>query len=565
MKCHCGVENLPDARFCARCGAALPAQPDLNAAATSGPAAAAPQAVSAPTKPKSRLGLAIGVAVVIVAAGAYWWFNRPEPDYVFEDSGLYAVKINGKFGFIDKSGTMVIQPAYDDLPNADLVFIEGLEPVKQQGKWGYIDTHGAMVIQPQYDDALYFIDRVAPVQLGSGSSAQWGFVGKDGKYVINPQFKHAIFFQGGLAPVDVNGEWGFVDKSGSVVVKPQFGSASMFSEGLAPVSLSGKWGYIDKSGKALVKLQFESAGGFSEGLAMVQSGGKLGYIDRTGKFVVNPQFDAAADFSHGFAVVHIAGKTGTIDKSGKFILNPGQVNIELAEMTGVQGDGMLVAKTEDGLGYVDKSGTWVVSPTSVVEHAGPMRGGIARVRIAGEDCYINTSGVVIWGTPKGKSVYTLEKEHKDSLAAAAAAAAAEADTAAAAAIVRTLNTTEATYVATYPLNASGSTQGFAKLATLGPGPSGACTTPDLSHACLIDSALGCSSKTWCVKDAYQYSVAVISAEGVAGDYVITATPVNAGTGRKSFCSTADGIVRFRTDLVAAPIASAAVCSSWSPL
>jgi hypothetical protein len=404
MKCHCGVENLPDAQFCARCGAPLSAQPDSGATTKSGSDAPA-SAVSAPTKPKSRLGLVIGIAVVIVAAVAYWWFNRPEPDYVLEDSGLYEVRVDGKLGFIDKSGTIIIQPAYD----SGRSFNEGLVPVRQQGKWGFLDAHGTMVIQPQFDDAYAFVEGLAPVQLGSGSNAQWGFIGKDGKYVINPQFKQVSYFHGGLAPVNVNGEWGFVDKSGAMVIKPRFGSAAAFSEGLAQVNLAGKWGYIDKAGNEVIKPQFESTHPFSERLAQVKSGGKYGYIDREGKFVINPQFDLASSFKHGFAIVRLADQRGTIDKSGKFILNPGQVIL----IDQFVGDDLIAAKTTDGLGYVDKSGAWVVSPTSILENAEPMQGGIARVKIAGELCYINTSGVVIWGTPKGKSVFMLEKERKE--------------------------------------------------------------------------------------------------------------------------------------------------------
>jgi hypothetical protein len=410
MKCRCGFENLPDAQFCARCGAALQVEPDLRPSASSESATpAARAAASASTKPKPGLRLVIAIIVAVVAAVAYWRFSRPEPDYVLEESGLYEVSVNGKLGFIDKNGTLVIQPAYDNEYGSMHRFNEGLAPVRMQGKWGYIDSHGVMVIQPQFDAAHWFVNGVAPVQLGSDSNARWGFIGKDGKYVINPQFTNASYFQDGLAPVNVNGAMGFVNKSGAITIKPRFSNALSFSEGLAPASESGSWGYIDKSGNAAVKPQFESASPFSEEVALVRSGGKYGYIDRSGKFVINPQFDLADSFKDGFAIVEIASKRGTIEKSGKFLLNPGQVSVQNIFVRGVA----LAAKTDNGLGYVDKTGVWVVSPTSILEAAGEMRGGIARVRIAGEDCYINTSGIVIWGSPKGKSVYTLEKEQKE--------------------------------------------------------------------------------------------------------------------------------------------------------
>jgi len=62
--------------------------------------------------------------------------------------------------------------------------------------------------------------------------------------------------------------------------------------------------------------------------------------------------------------------------------------------------------------------------------------------------------------------------------------------ASAASSVRVLNTSEVVYAAAYPA------QGYAgSLAVLGPGSSPNCRADkaDATHACLIDSALGCSS------------------------------------------------------------------------
>jgi competence protein ComGC len=131
---------------------------------------------------------------------------------------------------------------------------------------------------------------------------------------------------------------------------------------------------------------------------------------------------------------------------------------------------------------------------------------------------------------------------------------------AAAATVRTLNTTEVTYSITYP------DQGYApRLATLGPGSqSSANCTPSATHACLIDATLGCGSPTWCVKDQYKYSV-VAAGSPKPDDYVITATPMNTGAASRSFCATADSIVRYKYGTVTSPLASVDDCQTWTPL
>ena len=74
---------------------------------------------------------------------------------------------------------------------------QGWAAVKTGGKWGYIDVTGAVRIQPQYDDALSFGGRLAPVKLGE----LWGYAAPSGKVVIEPQFLMAKSFYGRSAPV----------------------------------------------------------------------------------------------------------------------------------------------------------------------------------------------------------------------------------------------------------------------------------------------------------------------------------------------------------------------------
>ena len=57
--------------------------------------------------------------------------------YVFSE-GLAGVKKNGKWGFVDYSGNIVIPFVYDEVFN----FSEGFAWVKKEGKWGLVDKFG---------------------------------------------------------------------------------------------------------------------------------------------------------------------------------------------------------------------------------------------------------------------------------------------------------------------------------------------------------------------------------------------------------------------------------------
>jgi hypothetical protein len=136
---------------------------------------------------------------------------------------------------------------------------------------------------------------------------------------------------------------------------------------------------------------------------------------------------------------------------------------------------------------------------------------------------------------------------------------------AAAASVRTLNTAEVTYATVYP------TKGYApSLAELGPGADGTCAENNgtAEHACLLDSVLAnasCTAGKWCEKSGYRFAIRSTCLQERCMRYVVTATPVNAEAGAKSFCSTDDAVVRSRSGAPLTAALSATECKTWKPL
>lgn len=128
--------------------------------------------------------------------------------------------------------------------------------------------------------------------------------------------------------------------------------------------------------------------------------------------------------------------------------------------------------------------------------------------------------------------------------------------------VRTLNTAQITYQATYPM------KGYAHdMASLGPDPKGP-SAISAQHASLVDASLGdatCTSGAWCTKSGYRFTIATTCKRLPCVQYVVVASPVNSNSGAKNFCSTEDAVIRSQT---APPLESAvteAQCLTWAPL
>lgn len=135
---------------------------------------------------------------------------------------------------------------------------------------------------------------------------------------------------------------------------------------------------------------------------------------------------------------------------------------------------------------------------------------------------------------------------------------------AAAATVRTVNTAEVSYSATYL------SKGYApSLAAMGPG-AGDCSGSNISatHACLLNEVVGnatCIAGKWCEKSGYRFSVRGVCQQTVCRGYVVTATPISTGTGTKSFCSVNDAVVRTQTGAPLETPLTAAQCKAWRPI
>ncbi len=99
--------------------------------------------------------------------------------------GLAMVKSSeGRYGYIGIDDChVVIEPVYAEAQP----FSEGLAAVKVNGKWGFIDAAGAMVIEPAYVEAASFTNGYCAVtsdELGSH------YIGKDGKLLY---YKESLY------------------------------------------------------------------------------------------------------------------------------------------------------------------------------------------------------------------------------------------------------------------------------------------------------------------------------------------------------------------------------------
>lgn len=170
-------------------------------------------------------------------------------DYQFKSvesfsDGVANVQKGEQRGFIDKTGVMILEI------NASESFSEGLLRINYgdyfNGKWGFLNKSGELVIDAQYEMSLDFSEGLVAVK----KDGKWGFIDKDGKTAIDFKFDYACSFSEDIAAVNILGEWGYIYKTGVMVIQPQFDTGNDFRNGKAIVRIGGRNGYINKNGQA---------------------------------------------------------------------------------------------------------------------------------------------------------------------------------------------------------------------------------------------------------------------------------------------------------------------------
>lgn len=305
----------------------------------------------------------------------------PKPSFAgWQGPYRYPAYQDGQWGYIDTTGTMVIEPRFDNAAR----FSGGLARVRDGETVAFIDAGGQVVLEPEVDSVRHFSEGLAPAR--RAEDGPFGYIDRSGSFAIEPQFERAYAFSEGRAvvytgePQAAEAKHGYIDKTGDFVVKPQFSDARTFSGGRAPVRVggvtSGKWGFIDESGQLVIEPQFAEARPFAEGLAAVSTGDEWGYIDEQGQYVIEPQYDRARSFSGGQASVEDSFDGDVyIDRTGRAVLEgyvyvqpfrgplarvydgAGPVRVRVSYPGGPQW--LSVSGTDEGWIYIDRQGRQV--------------------------------------------------------------------------------------------------------------------------------------------------------------------------------------------------------------
>jgi hypothetical protein len=382
------------------------------------------------------------------------WVRAPEfariGSFDRDDRSLVRVKVEAGWGVIKPDGSWLIEPKFEALGH----LYNGLAPARIDGRFGFIDRTGAFVIPPKFDKGSYFESDGLSI---ASVENKWGVIDRSGAWVIEPQ--HGLLLRARGKPiywVRIGEKFGAIDRTGKLIVRPRFSQSGMLcDDGWAigfddrkqravpseamhlilpdgelfgsnckdPLQLevNGKFGLVDRALKPLTEVKFDHIGGFWNGTAIAKADGKFGYLNPDGSWLIEPRFDDVNNFVGEYAIAGLNGKFGCLMRNGAWAIEPQfedkVFNCEIvarlsqaksgrvdpgAKLTidpriqkiGLLADGFYLVKLDGKFGVINDTWDWVIEPRwpSLSRFWG---GGLAAAKFDQTWGFVDASGALI--------------------------------------------------------------------------------------------------------------------------------------------------------------------------
>lgn len=158
--------------------------------------------------------------------------------YSFWDE-VAVIKRDKEYELLNKKGEVVRSLGTVDFMKFS---VEGLLAIRNNGKWGFMNNRGEIVISPKYDSCDVFKYGFAKVKIGS----KWGIIDRSGTQVIEAKHENISSGENGVFIFSEGSRWGVIDKTGKILVSPAFQTLTSFENDRA-LARAGKTFTIVKS------------------------------------------------------------------------------------------------------------------------------------------------------------------------------------------------------------------------------------------------------------------------------------------------------------------------------
>ena len=154
-----------------------------------------------------------------------------EHDFLFIRDGLLLAADGTGDGFsyslFDRTGKAITDTAYDEFPGSGTLGADEWIAAGRDGKYGFLDKSGHVVIPFEYDETGVCGESVYALK----ENGKWCLIDNNGDAISSVEFDMVGQFSECLALAGISGKYGFINTSGEIVIPFEYDEVRDFSEG----------------------------------------------------------------------------------------------------------------------------------------------------------------------------------------------------------------------------------------------------------------------------------------------------------------------------------------------
>lgn len=322
--------------------------------------------------PKEEGVPAIVYAVVQTPLGFYNYLgNTIKTEYNIisggDSEGYVLVEHEGKYGYINLFGEVVIEPKYTELSSFSGDFATAKE-----------SEEGEMLVLNRMGDIVLKGKEQAIVKNASSHFDSYSLNNNGNKMSLNGFSKFGNGLRIAYTSKYPEMEWNladyiYLDMFNRVAIDAsktdtfKLGTTlqnHIFSEGMACFKNDSGWGFINTAGDVIIPPIYKRTYPFRENKAVVvNEDNKFGVIDKVGKVIIDFKYDYIKSFSEGKAAFLKDGLYGFIDSNGTVLFDP-----QFLEVDYWLGDVCQVRFSDKRCGYINTAGDVLWKSQSIVDN-----------------------------------------------------------------------------------------------------------------------------------------------------------------------------------------------------
>lgn len=219
------------------------------------------------------------------------------------------------WGLMDAAGKQLTPPVYEEIQQNPGT----LWAYKSNGKYGFMNDEGKVMIAPAYTVSMGFDKKYPVAVVGNYTSSQvYGMIDEKGRVIIPLNYLTITpISEGYFGLTDFVGRYALANTSGKITTEHLFSALREMHRGVIPArDAMEQWMLVDPYGKVIVE-NTAYIGAGSEGFFPAGDGLRFGYLDAKGNHAIEWVYTYITDFTNGVARVERNARAFYIDRHGK--------------------------------------------------------------------------------------------------------------------------------------------------------------------------------------------------------------------------------------------------------